>query len=275
MRASSGLSPSSCRRSISSWRWLSISSVKSSSDRLRRNIDLPARGAGVEDQPDGPGQPLPLAGFPGEMFPPRGGQIVEARAPVVRRHAPRSFDPLVFFEPLQRRIEGTMLDQEFVAGTLLDRARDPLPMFGPEDQGPENQQVERALQEIKGFVAVAARHLIRRVATSWVRCQPKSASFPYCTHLAISASQVEPPTLGRDSQELVNVAPHDLLKHVVRRRTLQDRQRLACDALASEPRGCRIIRLADAGPVTVRAAAVAPEEQLVLMALQEVGGELR
>jgi hypothetical protein len=66
----------------------------------------------------------------------------------------------------------------------------------------------------------------------------------------------------------VDVAPHEFLKDLRRRRAFEQRQRLSGDALAGKPRGRRVVALADAAAAAIAAAAVAAEEQLVLMALQ-------
>ena len=48
-----------------------------------------------------------------------------------------------------------MIHDEDVVGLALDRPRDGLPVLRPEDQRPEDQQVERALQ-VGGIFAVGA-----------------------------------------------------------------------------------------------------------------------
>src|SRR4029453_17135756 len=81
--------------------------------------------------------------------------------------------------------------------------------------------------------------------------------------------------LCRDLQQLVDVAPRELLKDIRRRRALQERKRFAGHAFAAHARRRGVVVLADAAAVAVAAAAVAAEEQLVLVARQEVRGELR
>jgi hypothetical protein len=51
------------------------------------------------------------------------------------------------FEALQRRVEGTVIDQEFISGLLLDRAGNPLSMPRAEQEHPEDQDVEGSLEE--------------------------------------------------------------------------------------------------------------------------------
>jgi hypothetical protein len=53
------------------------------------------------------------------------------------------------FEALECGIERPVLDEQFAPRGLLDRARDALAVFGAEDQRPEDEQVERALQEVE------------------------------------------------------------------------------------------------------------------------------
>ena len=73
---------------------------------------------------------------------------------------------------------------------------------------------------------------------------------------------------------LVGVLPNQLLEDGGSRGRFQQRQRRPGDTLAGQPRGSGIIGLAQPGSVPVGAAAVASENQLVLMPLQKVAGEL-
>jgi hypothetical protein len=85
--------------------------------------------------------------------------------------------------------------------------------------------------------------------------------------------QRSPDALRRNPQQRVRVAPDDLLKDLGRGRPLQQVQGLACHALSRQSCRRRVVALADAPAVAVAAAAVAAEEKLVLMALQEISGE--
>ena len=53
------------------------------------------------------------------------------------------------FEAVQRRIERTLVDAQDVVGDLLDVLRDAPPVLRPESQRLENQQVERALENVE------------------------------------------------------------------------------------------------------------------------------
>ena len=45
-----------------------------------------------------------------------------------------------------------MLDEELIRRRLLDGAGNALPVLGTEDQGPEDEQVQRPLQELQSFL---------------------------------------------------------------------------------------------------------------------------
>ena len=75
------------------------------------------------------------------------GEGVEPRLAVVGRDAPLRGDPALGFEPLQRGVERAVVHQQLVARRLLDRARDALAVLGPENEGAEDEDVERALQQ--------------------------------------------------------------------------------------------------------------------------------
>src|SRR5689334_24407476 len=79
---------------------------------------------------------------------------------------------------------------------------------------------------------------------------------------------------GGNLQQFVHVPPHDFLKYIGRRRPFEETERFTRDTLPRHPRRGRIVVLADAAAMAVGAAAVAAEEQLVLMTLEKVLREL-
>jgi hypothetical protein len=97
------------------------------------------------------GEPFPQRGFLLELFLPGLCKGVVLRAAVLLGHAPLRLDPPLIFEALQRRVERPLLDQQDVARQLTDTARDRPAVQRFEGQRLEDQQVERALDEVDGF----------------------------------------------------------------------------------------------------------------------------
>ena len=82
-----------------------------------------------------------------QAVPSGSGERVETRFPVVGRDAPGGRDPTLAFESLQGGVKGPVLHQQFVAGAFLDLAGNALAVLRPEQEGAEDQQIERTLQE--------------------------------------------------------------------------------------------------------------------------------
>src|SRR5258705_9912378 len=61
-------------------------------------------------------QPVPTVHFLAEAPLSGGGERVELRAAVVVRRAPLGVEEPLVFEPVERRIEGSLFDQERAAG---------------------------------------------------------------------------------------------------------------------------------------------------------------
>ena len=79
------------------------------------------------------------------------GQPVELRAPVVVRVAPRRLDPALLLEPVERRVEGPLIDLEDILRHLLQALGDAPSMHVARRQRAENEEVERALEEVALF----------------------------------------------------------------------------------------------------------------------------
>ena len=99
---------------------------------------------------DGVRHPLPFARFDGELT------AAGRREPVVLgpaaelRHLPLGFDPALMLEPMQGRVERALVDLEHVFGDLLDALGDRPAVQGVLLQRAQDQQVERAGQQIGG-----------------------------------------------------------------------------------------------------------------------------
>src|SRR3954470_18291413 len=81
---------------------------------------------GAEHAHDRGGDPAPFAFFVRQLAAAGPGQRVEARLPVVLGRAPFGADEPAVFQPLERGIERSVIDDQHVARLRLDRARDPL-----------------------------------------------------------------------------------------------------------------------------------------------------
>src|SRR5262245_53620875 len=63
------------------------------------------------------------------------------------------------FQPMKRRIERSSLDPEKISRTAPNTLADSVPMLRAPSQGPKDQHVERALQQVDGIlISVLRRH---------------------------------------------------------------------------------------------------------------------
>src|SRR5437762_5888219 len=104
-----------------------------------------------DDQRDRRGEPLPRCGFLLELFPSGFRQRVELRASLVFGDAPLRGDPTLVLETLERGIERSLLDQQHVVGELSNPPRDGPPVQRLEHERLEDEQIERALDEVDRF----------------------------------------------------------------------------------------------------------------------------
>src|SRR6185437_9652473 len=85
----------------------------------------------------------------GELPAPGCCELIVARAAVVGRRTPRSLDPMLGEQALERRVERPALDLELAIRRLLDERRDPVPVLRSPAEDPEDQKVERSLQQVQ------------------------------------------------------------------------------------------------------------------------------
>src|ERR1051326_2807213 len=96
-------------------------------------------------------QPVPVRELGVEAPAARRGQRVELRlAPAVGR-APLGFDPPLLLERVERRVERSLLHLQLVFRDLLDALRDRPAMLRLERDDFQNEEVERALDEVVWF----------------------------------------------------------------------------------------------------------------------------
>ena len=141
-----------CAASMSRWNCSSRSSSRStrlrwSTDRrrrrMRRRIVRPATVPGQRRRRSAASS-LPRR----ELFPAGPGQLVELRLPVGLGRPPLRLDPSFLFEAMERGIERALGNLQHVAGDLLDALRDRPAVHRSRGECAENEQVQRALQQI-------------------------------------------------------------------------------------------------------------------------------
>src|SRR5262245_28756968 len=83
------------------------------------------------------------------MFAAGGREFVIAGAAVVLRYAPLRLDPLFFLETVESGIERPFFNFEQFLGHLHDALADAIAVHRPQAERLENQQVKRALEQIR------------------------------------------------------------------------------------------------------------------------------
>src|SRR5688500_10800336 len=100
-----------------------------------------------EDGRHGCGIPSPCRRLGAEMTAPGGRERVEACAAVILGHAPLRLDVLASLEPMQRLIEGAVIDADGSAGLLGEPARDGEAVHRAPAQRLENEEIEGSLEQ--------------------------------------------------------------------------------------------------------------------------------
>src|SRR5690348_13793872 len=130
--ASTGDSPASSRYLVSMARWARISSSRSSSlARRRRGQRIGSRLLrGPHDAGDGADELFPVRLFFGKLAFAGGSEAVIFGAAVGFGLAPLGGEPAFFFEAVQGRVEGTVLDLQGVLGAGAEGLADAMAMLG-------------------------------------------------------------------------------------------------------------------------------------------------
>src|SRR5580704_12787961 len=102
----------------------------------------------IQDQSHGAGERLPLRLFADQLFPPERREAIVAGALAFVGQLPGGRNPAPRLEPMDGRVQRTGLDLQQVFGGPLNVFCDGVPVTGSCQQRPEDQQVERALQEL-------------------------------------------------------------------------------------------------------------------------------
>src|ERR1017187_3919343 len=79
-----------------------------------------------------------LPGFNGQLFAAGRRDLVDPRPPIVRGPAPDPGDPAVFHQPRESGVERALLDQELIAGRLLNELGYAVSMEVAQRQRPQN-----------------------------------------------------------------------------------------------------------------------------------------
>lgn len=86
-----------------------------------------------------------------ELLAASGGEGIEAGFAIIGGDAPFGGDPAAIFETLEGGIKRAVLDQEFLAGSVLNGAGNALAVLLAENEGAKDEQVECALEEFEAF----------------------------------------------------------------------------------------------------------------------------
>src|SRR6185295_1242924 len=100
---------------------------------------------------DGQRDPLPVLGLDSELTPAGWRQLVEPRPPVRVGFPPFAGEPAVLFETMESGKERARADVEGAPGHLLDAPGDPQTVSRLVDEALENEQIERASEQIRLF----------------------------------------------------------------------------------------------------------------------------
>src|SRR5688500_14899056 len=122
----------------------------------RRGMGWPEGGRGAaegsgggEDLRHGRGVAGPRARLGAELGAAASGEAVVLGAPVVLREPPLGLDPAALLQAVEGGVEGALLDAEGVVGRLADPARDGVAVARAPAEGLEDEDVERALEELE------------------------------------------------------------------------------------------------------------------------------
>src|SRR5213594_5048319 len=83
-----------------------------------------------------------LPSFNRQLFAASRSDLVDPRPTIVRRHAPDTFDPAVQLQPLESGVQRPLLDEELIAGRLLNELDYAVSMEVAQRQRPQNQHVQ-------------------------------------------------------------------------------------------------------------------------------------
>src|SRR5215471_15917670 len=97
---------------------------------------------------DGGGDALPVARLFRKLLPSLARKLVELRLAVVFRVAPLRVDQALLLEPMQRRIERSLVYLQDVIRYLLDALGNTPSVHWSLGEGPQDQEIQGPLQQI-------------------------------------------------------------------------------------------------------------------------------
>src|SRR5439155_26878957 len=139
-----------------------------------------------ENPSDSGREPPPARTLFDKLFSPSLGQGVEPGFPVICRSAPASVNPPLRFQPLEGGIERAVFDQQCIFRCLLNGPRDALPVLRAKYQRPQDEKVQRALEQCQPFSFLSGRHTTQPYAPSgklstqreWKNVRPRWIRLP-------------------------------------------------------------------------------------------------
>src|SRR5215471_14604705 len=162
-RASAGVMPSAMCCFVSCSTWISSSRRRSASTRDGRKSErrrwatiLASRTVlgllrRLDEETNGRRQPLPGLQLALELLPALTRQRVELRvAPEIGRF-PLGANPALLLQPVERRVQRPLPHRQGVAGQDLNALRDSPPVQRLARDGLEDQEIERALEQVGRF----------------------------------------------------------------------------------------------------------------------------
>src|SRR4029079_14282529 len=109
----------------------------------------PARALGAGEAPrDRAGQALPVLLLLGELLPSLAGELIELGLAVVLGIAPFRLDQPLLLQPVQRRIERSLVHLQHVLRELLDPLGDSPSMHRVTGERAQDQEIQRALKQV-------------------------------------------------------------------------------------------------------------------------------
>src|SRR5262249_46668841 len=143
-----------------------------------------AVGRRIHDPPDGVHELRPPVLLACELGLALYCQPVELRPLIGLAHIPFRFEPPALFETVERGIQRAGFDLEEAVGLRANGLADAVTVAGTPLQGPEDEHVERALEELEAFAFGVSGHRCRQSTALDVGCLrpvPAFAPLGLCT----------------------------------------------------------------------------------------------
>src|SRR5215831_8309260 len=127
---------------------LPFQAVVSTNAACERRSSLRLLIAWIQNQRHGAGEGVPFRVLGRELLTPERRQAIEPRPLAFLGQVPRRSDPALRLQTMKRRIQRPRLDLEEVFRGALYMLGNRMPVREPDKQGTEDEQVERALQQL-------------------------------------------------------------------------------------------------------------------------------